>query len=494
MSEMRVVPERSAVSRDRETRRRNRLRVDAVIRDANGGSAGERSTASAPSTVVLDLDRWRSSSALLIAVVGSVSLVLGFFRLSAQSLWVDEAFTVRALGLPFPEQLVDQYHWLYYSILRPWSAVAGTSEWALRFPSVLAAVAACGLLVVLAHEMFDRRVALWSGLLLATSPFFVKWSQQGRSYTLLVAATLLATLLLLRALGRGTRFSWLCYGIAFSAVILLQPVGALVVVPSHAALALQRRKGVGLHALMAVAVMAAICIPWLFAVSIYAGDFWLARPSVSEAATTILHLGGAAWLGVPLAVIGLVVLRRARNMDAITWLCAWAFAPLVLAAVVSIVKPVFLDRFLIGAAPAYAMLGGIAIAWSGQRLRVLLVGVVAAATMLGLASWYSHDAGTSWRGENWEQAVSTTMEALDDGERVVVVPWWANPAPAYYGAPVAGTSIADSIWVLSWSENGHDLSERERRPLGFGDHRLAEKIQFGWRVSAQHWIRPSTPP
>jgi hypothetical protein len=75
------------------------------------------------------------------------------------------------------------------------------------------------------------------------------------------------------------------------------------------------------------------------------------------------------------------------------------------------------------------------------------------------------------------------------GDAIVVVPWWASDAATYYGAPVTSTSTADAIWVLVWSEHGHDLPAAERRPLGFGDHRLVERLQFGERVSAQLWRR-----
>ena len=115
---------------------------------------------------------------------------------------------------------IDGYHWLYYSITKPWTLVAGTSEWALRMPSVFGAMFACVLMVVLAHKLFGQWVALVSGLLLATSPFFVKWSQQARGYTLLVAVSLLATVLFfLSALERGSRGAWALYGLAFSVVL-----------------------------------------------------------------------------------------------------------------------------------------------------------------------------------------------------------------------------------------------------------------------------------
>ncbi len=70
-----------------------------------------------------------------------------------------------------------------------------------------------------------------------------------------------------------------------------------------------------------------------------------------------------------------------------------------------------------------------------------------------------------------------------------MVPWWAHLGAAYYGASTTSTATGDSVWVLTWSETGHRLTRAERLPLGFGDHVLVEREDFGKRVSLQHWVR-----
>ena len=77
-----------------------------------------------------------------------------------------------------------------------------------------------------------------------------------------------------------------------------------------------------------------------------------------------------------------------------------------------------------------------------------------------------------------------------EADATVVVPWWTHDAAEYYGAHPDDVSTADSIWVLNWSEEGAELPADVRRPLGFGDHVLVERLQFGRRVSAQLWRRP----
>jgi mannosyltransferase len=379
-------------------------------------------------------------------------------------------------------------------LLKPWVLVAGTSEWALRLPSVVGLMLACGLLVVLARRFFDRRVALVSGVLLAVSPFLVKWSQQARGYSLGLAVTLLSTLLLVRALDRGSRGAWAVYGIAFSAVVVWHPVLGVLLAPAHAVLVSQRRDRFLPHGLLAAVLVAALAVPWAAVVAMRStGEGvamnWLTFPSVREAAWALLDVSGMWGLGLVLALGGLWALARTTR-DLAAWLGVWAFAPFALALVVSLGRPIYLDRYLIVAAPAFALLGAVAITRLAVRPRGVAVAVVVAVTCAGLVAWYgSANEGGNWRGEDWRGAVATVLERGDEADAVVVAEWSAAPAARYYGATVTDVSTADSIWLLTWSEDGTELEASERRALGFGEHRMVERLEYGRRVSAELWRR-----
>ena len=72
-----------------------------------------------------------------VLIVSGVALILGLIRLGTPSFWVDEGYGWADLRRPYSYYL-EGYYWLFYSIMKPWTIVAGTSEWALRFPSVVA--------------------------------------------------------------------------------------------------------------------------------------------------------------------------------------------------------------------------------------------------------------------------------------------------------------------------------------------------------------------
>ena len=279
-----------------------------------------------------------------------------------------------------------------------------------------------------------------------------------------------------------------------SALVVGHAVAGLLVVPAHVVYIAQRRERFLPHGLLAAVIASAIAVPWAATIAMRStgagvGMNWLTAPSPATVAHAVLDVSGIAGLGVVFGVAGLFVLtRRLQRPDLAVWLATWAFAPFVLALLPSAFRPIFLDRFLILAAPAFALLAAVAVTGVGRRVGAAALVAAVAATSLGLVEWYGTSDRGNWRGEDWRGAVAY-VRGRTDGD-VVVVPWWANVAASYYGAKVAGTSTADSVWVLSFSDDG-EIPASERTPLGFGEHRLVESRTFGGQVRAQLWRRPS---
>jgi hypothetical protein len=104
---------------------------------------------------------------------------------------------------------------LYHLLLRAWVALAGDSEWALRFPSALAGALAVPVLMLAAAELGGRDpqgravrpplVALAAGMLAALSPFALWHAQDAKAYSLLLLVVATLIWALLRALRLGGR-------------------------------------------------------------------------------------------------------------------------------------------------------------------------------------------------------------------------------------------------------------------------------------------------
>ena len=138
------------------------------------------------------------------AAVLAVALVLRFWTRS--DLWLDEALTVNIAKQPLhtlPMYLKrDGAPPLFYVLLHGWMGVFGDSDLAVRSLSGVIGVVTVPL-VWLAGRRFGGRTAGWAAMLLvATSPFAVRYGTETRMYALVALLTVLGLLAMQRVLTR----------------------------------------------------------------------------------------------------------------------------------------------------------------------------------------------------------------------------------------------------------------------------------------------------
>ena len=346
-----------------------------------------------------------------LLVVSGVSLALGLVRLGSPSLWVDEAYTYEQLQKGYFDQF-DGYMPFYYWIEKPWTELAGTSEWAMRFPSVVGAMLASALVVVLARKLFDDRVALVSGLLLATSPFFVQVVAAGSRLSLPRGgghrrdAPSAAGAGTRREGGMGSLRDWhsrpphdTCRRGTPARPGTRRPRAATPAT-RNAPLPARLR-----HHSRAWRAPGSLQLAMRTRGST-SETAWIPFPSAAYVQGSLLGISGAAGFGLVLALFGVWALWRARERDLPLWLGSWAFGPFVFALVISIARPVFVDRYLVVAAPAFAMLAAVGLTSLAGRIRTGATLAVVVATCFGLVLWYQTTLKGNWRGEDWRGAVS----------------------------------------------------------------------------------------
>lgn len=133
-------------------------------------------------------DPQKSERVTLLAVLAA-ALFLRFFRLSHQSLWVDEILSFKAFtsasGVPYWKKLLYDVHGpLYSGFMHFWSAVS-TSDFWLRTPGAIAGTLAVYALYRWFAEIGRKDIAVPGALFLALSPFHIYYSQEVRFYAFL---------------------------------------------------------------------------------------------------------------------------------------------------------------------------------------------------------------------------------------------------------------------------------------------------------------------
>jgi len=164
-----------------------------------------------------------------------LAFALRVHRLGDQNIWWDEGLAVWAVRHSFVETTLwtagDVHPPLYFWLLWPWVRLAGESEFAARYLTVMVAMLTIAAMAPLGRRLEGRAVgtaALW---LLALSRFHIWWSQEMRMYALAALAATLSFYFLARVVmgnRKGCSYvGWVAamvaalYTLYFSALLLI---------------------------------------------------------------------------------------------------------------------------------------------------------------------------------------------------------------------------------------------------------------------------------
>jgi hypothetical protein len=273
------------------------------------------SAASVPAPVLLDegvvgaRPRARGGLLVFLGTVLAAGAAIRFSTLGLQSYQHDEVITaMRVLDGSFAHMLhevkvSESSPPLYYVLAWGWTRAFGLGEVGLRSLSALFGVFAVGVGYLLGREVASRRVGLALAALIAFNPMLVWYSQEARSYSLLVLFCALSLWFFVRALksGRGSDLAW--WALA-SALALCSHYFAFFAVGIEAiwlAIALRPRPRGLVPALAAVAVTGLALLPLLAAQTNSLHIGWITNTPLP---TRMLQTGTSFIIGETGSVLG----------------------------------------------------------------------------------------------------------------------------------------------------------------------------------------------
>jgi hypothetical protein len=170
------------------------------------------------------------SRKLLIALVLALTVLglgLRFYRLSSQSLWTDEISSITVARAPLDQvyqksAAVNNSLPTYFLLLR--AAMGNSSqnpEFRARWLSAMAGTLSIPVFIGVVY-LWRRHwgAALLAGLLLATNPLHIWYSQETRAYALMLLFGLLTLLFFELARTSGTgRFRWMMWGLYLASAL-----------------------------------------------------------------------------------------------------------------------------------------------------------------------------------------------------------------------------------------------------------------------------------
>jgi len=376
-------------------------------------AAGNSSTVPPATSKSLTWAHWITLVLLFVTCVA-----LRMFCLACKPFWFDEAFSVEVARLTWPNFL-HLLWWreanmsLYYMLLRVWLHF-GQSPYFIRSLSVLIATLTLPAIYWLGRLLFDRRVALIAAALFTFNAYDVRYSQEARSYSLFVLLATASSGLLVAWLAEPSRRRLRRY-IAASVLAAYSHFYALLLIATHwLALKLTRQPQIGENLpgsplRRAWWTIGLLVLPLLaFVAKTGAGPIrWIHRPGLRDLVEFFEYLCGSdhwplALLYVAACTVAASSVRQrlwkrnpSRDVWRVQFLLIWFFFPIVLTALLSFARPVFLGRYMIFCLPPLLILAAAGL----ERLRRRwMLGTVLAVMLFfslqGVFFVYGHDFDT----------------------------------------------------------------------------------------------------
>ncbi len=362
---------------------------------------------------VVNILKSEKATGWALIIIVWVAFLLRVNHLGQQSLWRDEVDAIRFSSWAIRDLvagLTQQGHNgpLYFFLLRPWRILTGSSEVALRYPSVLMGVLVIPLGYVLVRQLnLSRRAGLLLALLLATSPYLVWYGQEAKMYTFLVLTVTLAFMAYLKALtGSGVRW-WVVFVVSTSISFYLHILSPLMLVV-YGVVALLYWGDLRRQWLAWFISMACLTVPYLPLV-IWQVEFLIkgsdrGHPfySFQRQFYIILQLYSSGLLQfVGFTAVGLFIFlflgglflsnqrssSESYNPTKRMVLAAWVLLPPLIVYLISLRVPVFEDRYLIYITPAFyliVVMGIILVRYYSRALAALCLGLVLTINLMGI--------------------------------------------------------------------------------------------------------------
>jgi len=400
-------------------------------------------------TSTVPSDPVRSARWLTLAVCLMAGTALRLAYLASKPFWFDECFSVELVRIDW-RNFLHLLWWreanmsLYYLLLRAWLGITpiyGQSEFFIRSLSVAIAVATLPAIYWIARLLYDRRVALITAALFSANAYSVRYAQEARSYSLFLLLATVSSGFLIAWIRKPVRRNLACYVLASILAVYAHFYALLLVVAHWIVLRSFGRPDLGpgfdgttLAAQMRHTwkIIGIAVLPLLvFVAKTGAGPIrWISRPGPHDMLEFFEHLSGSnSWpllaiyaLACIMALVqpGIKFWKRDQTWEAwrTRFLFVWLIFPVALTVLLSVIRPVFLDRYMIFCLPPLLILAAAGL----SRLRQSWMLAAALTLMLflslqGVSYIYGHDFDSERDGS--AAAANFILDHMQAGDGVI---------------------------------------------------------------------------
>ncbi len=478
-----------------------------------------------PSSLIL-----HPSSFILLA-----AFILRIINITGESLWRDEVDSIRFAFAPYSDIFANfakpgQNGPLYHLMLRGWLSLTGTSDFTLRYFSLLFGVLSVALLYVLARRLLGRQMALFAMSLITLAPTHIWYGSEGKMYALQLALLLMALAKCKAQYGKWRAAdasifvicTTLSYGVHLLSPLFV-PIALLYTLTFQSPVQNLKSKIQNLKFLWPFALVTLPYLPFLLWQIPLIRDGMHTGHIQYSAETVMLTLAlnwsygllDAASFNLPpalvwaaplalglMALVGAWWLWQTRRFGLLLVLFTWLILPTVMVQLISLRVPLFEPRYVLWSSPALYLFA--AASWQMKsRLIPILHFTFLIFNLLGLMTQFTQPLRPDMRG-----AVAWVRAHWQSGDALIFQMPYGRHAFAYYGlgepnsasayrnpdgqtgvvfeAPFTN-SVSSPEWVALQMAGTQALSQR----LWFVESEAGLWDERGW---VRDWLYAEMPP
>ena len=413
----------------------------------------------------------RGHAVLLLALLTIAGAWLRLSHLGSKSLWMDEGATVALARASWQHFSWVWWHGeanlqtIYFLLMRAWIHLGLSEAW-LRLPSALFGIASIPLIFVVARRFMATAPALAAAALLTFSPTHVSYSQEARSYTLTILLVLLSTYVFVQAVDSGRRRDWGLWTAVGILAFYSHDFAALVLVAQACSLFFRPKPAPWRPVIICGTVILLAALPgltYVFRASPENLHFvWMPRPSPKEFWHLAMFFGGGGiklFVALILWIGGLQAILQARRRVASGeefWqgmlILLWAVVPVAITALISLLHPMFLQRYMIFSLPATILLAALGMqVLERWHIGLLLVIALCAMSLPTIIGDYHKPR------EDWRSASNTILSSASPGDAVVFFPFYTRVMLDYYRDRYSGNPAAVQVFAPPYYAAGDDV-------------------------------------
>lgn len=408
-------------------------------------------------STVKDFLRSRKRIICIIAPVlfGVLFMVLCIMQLR-QSIWFDEAYSAYLTRFEYPKvwdlTAADVHPPLYYFVLKTWAHFFGHTDFAMRMLSVVCGAVAILFAYLWLKYKYGAKAAIIASFLLSISPVFVRYGQEMRMYTMVLAIVFAATYVLQLAIDSNKKRWWVIYAILIAMGMWTHYFSALAWIVHVIYLArIYKKKIFQKHIILTYVGAVLLFLPWVPSLlsqtkSVESG-FWIgdvtAKTLMDYWSETLVYRASGSVLGwtlpLLLATSVIIIALSIKYHSKLKLILMMAFVPVLALVLLSMppLKPMFIPRYLLYAIVSVSILSGIALAIYSRDLSkraseksirrrfiatVLIFITLTSTSVCGLSSMYSlgnynFDSNT----KSVSRDLFDTIVALDGGNNYPII-------------------------------------------------------------------------